>query len=390
MRVVLTGGGTGGHIMPFEAIIESLRELYRQKKSELPGFLDPELLQLYFFGVTTPAGNEMFRSYDIPVRHIPSGKRRRYVSALNIVDMAVMLPLGICIALIRMWQIMPDVVVSKGGYGSIPTVLAAAFYRIPVVLHESDVVPGSANEMMMKFASAITVGFAVSKEALPQWAYKLFVTGTPVRTTIMAGKKGASKGIFQIPEGEITLLVMGGSQGAQQINETLLAILPDIIDKVAIIHITGEAHHNAVSKVAQEVLASSPRKNLYKPFAYMGKQMESALMAADIAVSRSGASALAEISRLRIPSVLIPLDSAANDHQRKNALAFEAAGGALVLDPSNVNPHLLQQSIERLATDQELRDTLSKNLVALDFPNAAHDIADLTFQLASGFRPKKK
>ncbi|MEK7499000.1 MAG: glycosyltransferase, partial [Patescibacteria group bacterium] len=305
----------------------------------------------------------------------------------NVVDILFRLPLGITIALWRMWQIMPDVVVSKGGYGSIPTILAAVVYRIPILLHESDVVPGSANKISMKFASAVTIGFSASREYLQQFTKKLFVTGTPVRLALLHSNKQSAKKIFGFDEQRPLLLVMGGSQGAQQINEALLAILPNIIDKMSVLHITGITQHVSVAKVASEILAPSPHKAMYKSVPYLGETMVSALVAADVIVSRAGASSLAEIARLRVPSLLIPLATSANDHQRKNSLAFEAAGAALVLDPTNVSPHLLEQGIVRLVSDTALRETLSKNLEVLDFPNAAPDIAKLVFQIASGFRP---
>ncbi len=390
MRIVLTGGGTGGHVMPFESIIEALRLTYVEQKASLPPFLDSEELLISFLGVTTPEIHELFTRYDVPVHHIPSGKMRRYFSPLTIIDLFFKLPLGIVVALFRMWSIMPDVVVSKGGYGSIPSVLAAVIYRIPVLLHESDVVPGSSNRSLMKFASAITVGFAVSREYLGDFTSKLFVTGTPVRMSSSPTNKKSAKQTFDVAESETLLLVMGGSQGAKQINEALLAILPSIITNMSVLHITGPTQHDTVAKVASEVLSTSSRKAFYKSVPYLGDTMAAALVAADLIVSRAGASSLAEIARFRVPSLIIPLAEAANDHQRKNALAFEAAGGALVLDPANLSPHLLEQSIMRLASDASLRDTLSKNLQALDFPNAASDIAKLTFQLASGFRPQKK
>src|SRR3989344_152840 len=387
MRIVLTGGGSGGHVMPFESIIEALRTEHLKTKSTLPGFLDPTELHIFFLGVTTPEITELFKRYDVPVQHVPSGKMRRYASALTIIDILFKLPIGIIVALWRMWRIMPDVVVSKGGYGSVPSVLAAYIYRIPILLHESDVVPGSANKSLMKFASAISIGFAVSKEYLPKVARKLFLTGTPVRTIGQQYTKQSAKKTLGFPEHEPLLLVMGGSQGAKQINESLLAILPTIITKMCVLHITGTTQYEAVTKVASEILAHSPRKTLYKGVPYLGETMISALVAADLAVARAGASSLAEIARLRIPSLLIPLADSANDHQRKNALAFEAAGAALILDPSNLSPHLLEQGILRLVSDIPLKETLAKNVQALDFPNAASDIAKLVFQLATGFSP---
>lgn len=387
MRIVLTGGGTGGHVMPFEAIIEALRACHLKDVATLPSFLDPAELELFFLGVTTSDADALFKQYSVPVRHIPSGKMRRYFSFNNIIDVVCFVPLGIIMALWHVWRIMPDVVVSKGGYASVPTTLAAVFYRIPIVLHESDVVPGSSNAAMARFASAITLGFAAAHEYLPKWQSKLFVTGTPVRMFGGTAAQKTAKASFDIAENDPVLLVMGGSQGAQQINEALLAILPAIIEQAHVIHITGTAHFETVKKVAAELVADSQHRQRYKPFAHLTDEMAMALSAADTTVTRAGASTLAEIARLRIPSLIIPLDSSANDHQRKNALAFEAAGGALVLEPNNLSPNIFKQSILRLITDSQLRETLKKNLAGLDFPNAAIDIAKLTLQLASGLRP---
>ncbi len=390
MRIVLTGGGTGGHVMPFESIIEALRTSHVQDKASLPEFLEPNELEISFLGVTTPEGEALFKKYDVPAYHIPSGKRRRYFSLKNITDAVYYLPLGIAMALWRMWKIMPDAVLSKGGYASVPTCLAAVFYRIPILLHESDVVPGSSNMFLARFASAITLGFAVAREYFSAWPSKLFVTGTPIRMFVSANQKSTAKQSFGFSPDTPVLLVMGGSQGAEQINEALLACITDIVEHTAVIHITGQLHYEAVTKIASEFLVTSKNKERYKPYAYLTNQMTMALSAADAALARAGASSLAEIARLRIPSLIIPLSSSANDHQRKNALAFEAAGGALVLDPTNVSPNLLKQSLIRLITDAELRATLAKNLEGLDFPNAALDIAKLAMQLASGFRPAKK
>lgn len=391
MRIVLTGGGTGGHIMPFESIIEALRSAFAEKQSTFPGFTDPNVLEISFLGILASGAKEFFDRYHIPTYNIPSGKMRRYASALNIIDVAFRLPLGIIIALIRMWKIMPDVVISKGGYASMPVCIAAIIYRIPILLHESDVVPGSSNAFVMRFAAAVTLGFAVSRQYLQQYEKKLFVTGTPTRMLISEDRKNESKQEFGLPPEEHVLLVMGGSQGAQQINEALIASLPNLIGEMAIIHITGEEKHAAVKKVAEEFLAKSPRKEMYKSFPTLqGAKMTHALMASDTAVIRAGASSLAEIAHLRIPSLIIPLNGAAHDHQRKNALAFEAAGAALVLDPTNVTPRLLTQAVKRLISSEQLRTAIIQNIKALDFPNAALDIATLALQLASGYLPSKK
>lgn len=388
MRVVLTGGGTSGHIIPFEPIVESLRAHFLEVKSTLPARVDPEELDITFVGVADEQTKAFFAQYSVPVIPTSSGKLRRYASAQTIPDLLIRLPFGFLQALFHLWRIMPDVLVSKGGYGSVPVVLAAAFYRIPVLLHESDAVPGLANKKMLRLASAITVGFPQAKEALGKWQYKTFVTGTPVRNSLRMATPAEGKRTFEIPENEKVLLVTGGSQGAQQINEIILKILPELVPDMAVIHITGKNNYEAVSTVAQELISHSPRKNMYKAYPYLTDKMIHALAASDGIVSRAG-STLAEIAALRKPALLIPLANSGNDHQRKNAQAFEAAGAALVLDPINLGENIVKQNIERLMNDTEVRDALINNIQTLDFPHSGKQIAELTFKLASGFAPKK-
>ncbi len=389
MRIVLTGGGTGGHVMPFETIVESLRTVFLEQKGSLPERLNPKDLYVDFVGVVNEHTRELFTKYDIPVTAISAGKLRRYASGQTIGDLLWRLPLGIIMALVHIWKIMPDVIISKGGYGSFPVIIAAIFYRIPFLLHESDAAVGLANSLALRYAAAVSVGLPSTQSTLAKWQYKIFVTGTPVRSGLTEVTAAAGKKMFGLPEQEPVLLVMGGSQGAKQINATLLQILPQLITSMAVIHLTGPDHHQAVQTVAQELLAHSPRRHLYKVFPYLGDEMAYALAAADAVVSRAGASTLSELARLHKPALLIPLDGAANDHQRKNARAFESAGAALVLDPTNLGQNVFQQNVKRLMTDDVLRAALAKNIARLDFPQAARSITELAFKLAQGFAPKK-
>ncbi|MBI1833847.1 MAG: UDP-N-acetylglucosamine--N-acetylmuramyl-(pentapeptide) pyrophosphoryl-undecaprenol N-acetylglucosamine transferase [Candidatus Andersenbacteria bacterium] len=387
MRIVLTGGGTGGHIIPFEPIVEALRTQFMERGKSLPKWLDPETLELVFVGVVTPEVSDLFSRYSVPVRNVPSGKLRRYASGQNIIDILFRVPIGILRALIVIWQLMPDVIISKGGYGSLPIVLAAMVYRIPVLVHESDVVPGAANSLLFRFAAAITVGYAHTLQSMSRWVKKSYLTGTPARSQLRNLSATDGKRAFGIPENEFVLLVFGGSQGAQQLNEALLKILPRLIPDVAIIHVTGEEHFNSVSTVAKEILGHSPRQDLYQVHGYLKNNMLLALAAADAIVSRAGATTLSELAAARKPALLIPLANAAQDHQRKNAQLFEAAGAALVLDPTNMGMNLFEQNIRRLISHDQLRQTLIKNLAQLDAPEAARKIAGMAFNLAQGLRP---
>lgn len=390
MKIVLTGGGTGGHVTPLEPIVEALRARYHEEKSSLPSRVDPEDLEIVFVGVVDESTKAFFAHIDVPTTHISSGKMRRYASKQTITDILFSLPLGVMKAMYVIWKIMPDAVISKGGYGSIPTVLAAAYHRIPILLHESDTAPGATNTAFMRFASVISLGFDEVKAYAPKWSYKMFTTGTPVRSEIRSVTQVDAKEKLGFPKSDKLLLVMGGSQGAQQINEYLLKSLPKLITEMAILHITGPDNHKAVQTVAEEVIAHSPRKKMYKAVPYLTDQMKYALAAADGVVSRAGATSLGEIAALRKPALLIPLDHAAQDHQRKNAQAFESAGAAIVLDPTNLGSNLFYQNIVRLMQDPETSAILQRNLAALDQPDAAANIASLTFKLVQGFAPTRK
>jgi len=388
MRIVLTGGGTGGHLIPFEPLIEAIRDYHLATKNELPKRLDPEKCQIFFLGPSDKKTKEFFAQYDIPVFSIVSGKLRRYASPLTIIDLFFRLPFGILLALFRMWFIMPDVVISKGGYGSLPTILAAVFYRIPILLHESDVVMGMANRTMARFSNAIALSHELTRETvLKKYQNKLFVTGLPVRRELSLVNIHEAKTFFNISDLERVLLVMGGSQGAEQINTILLETLNSLITDITIIHITGESNFQKVSTVAQELLASSPRKNAYKVFPYLTGKMSYAFSAADLVVSRAGATTLAELAHLQKPVLLIPLATSANQHQQKNAELFERYGAARVLESNNVTRSLFERAVRGIIDSPETRASLSQAMSKMDTPRAAQDIAQLSFTLACGFRP---
>lgn len=388
MRVVLTGGGTGGHLVPFEPIIETLRTVHREQQEQLPAQREPAKLEIYFLGVATKAARTLFKHYDIHVIHIPSGKLRRYASAATPLDLGVRLPLGILKALIDLWLLMPDVVISKGGYGSVPVVLAATVYRIPILLHESDVIPGVANKLMAHVATTIAVGFAATRGYLAAFKRKTVVTGTPVRSELDRIRPAEAKQSFGFASTDTVVLIMGGSQGAQQLNETVLKVLPALITEVAMIHVTGEKNFQAVSHVAEELLRNSSHREKYKVLSHLTDTMPAALVAADIIVARAGATTLAEIAHLKKPALIIPLASAAGDHQRANAAVLEQAGAVRILDPTNLGENLFKHSIHELISDTKVRTELAQHLAPFDYPRAARTISELAFSLANGIVPQ--
>lgn len=389
MRIVLTGGGTGGHLVPFEPIADALRTVHGEQKGTLPPWIDVSSLDVYFLGVTDTKTRDFFSRLSVITITIPSGKLRRYPSPYTVSDLLFRLPLGILKALFYMWRIMPDVVISKGGYGSLPVTFAALVYRIPILLHESDVVPGLATHVAARWATAITVGLEIVRDEMHHYKEKTIVTGTPVRDELTRFAAPEAKQAFGFSDSDFVVLVMGGSQGSEEINEVLLQALGKLVHTIGIIHLTGEEHYKKVSEVAAQLLATSSRRNFYKPFPYLTDKMALALAAADAVVARAGATTLAELVRLHKPAIIIPLGSAAHDHQRRNATIFEVRGAARVIDPTNLGPAIFERNILDIVESEEIRSTLSANIAQFDHPHAARDIALLAFKLASGLVPKE-
>lgn len=387
MRIVLTGGGSGGHLIPFEPIVDALRHVYLEQKDALPRWIDKGKLQIYFLGVSDQATRDFFQHFDVRVIDIPAAKLRRYPSPRTLSDVLFRLPIGLIKALWQLWWLMPDAVISKGGYGSMPVALAATFYRIPFLLHESDAVSGLANRLMASLAAVVTVGFAATRHEMLNYKSKTIVTGTPVRKQLLRDTPVEAKRYFGFDEEEPVLLVTGGSQGAEQLNELVLEVLPSLIEDMGIIHLTGLLHFEKVHAAAKELLMSSSRSFAYRPFGYLTDDIGWALTASDMVVSRAGATALAELAFLRKPAVVIPLATAAQDHQRENAAVYDAAGAVRLISPENLGRALFEQNVRAVMFDKTLRDTLSTNITRLSHPRAAHDIADLAFKLALGLQP---
>ena len=198
--------------------------------------------------------------------------------------------------------------------------------------------------------------------------------------------QASSKRHFGFSDDEQVILVVGGSQGAQQINELLLHHLAFFVAEAGIIHVTGQENFKAVSTVAQELITNSPRRTQYKPFPYLQDDMEIALAAADVVVSRAGATTLAELARCRKAAIIIPLLGSAGNHQLMNAQVFEKAGAVLVLETSSTSgKELFKHNVQTLLADEGLRKRLQDNIGKLDTPQAGEQIADLAIRLGTGF-----
>ena len=419
MKVLLTGGGTGGHLIPLLAVVSELKKLSKEKETARPEFL---LL------TSDSEFNENISDAGIQIKTIKAGKLRRYFSWKNFADI-FKIPIGIIQSLYYIYKFKPDVVFSKGGFTSIPPVVAAWILRIPIITHESDIIPGLANKIIARLSSKILISFSAAEKYFNK--NEIILTGNPVRDDITKGKKENALKFFDLSSDLPTILIFGGSQGAQKINEMVLKILPDLIERCQVIHQCGTKNYD---KIKSEIKNLSPRRNLsaepacrtgrdcdeqtrdplqslpvrqagsaerlqrggsegilkikntvdnlnlenperYKLYSYLDKKMKDAYAIADIVVSRAGANSISEIAVLGKPNILIPLSTSAANHQFKNAEFFVKKGASLLINETVSSSDDLLNCILKILSDKNLRDEMKNALQDLSPQDSARRIA---------------
>ncbi len=374
MTIVFTGGGSGGHFYPIIAIAEALADLVREKH-----LVEPKL----YYMAPTPFDEKALFENGISFIRTPAGKVRRYASIKNFTDSFVTLA-GTFSALFTLFRLYPDVVVSKGGYGSIPTTLAARILGIPVIIHESDAKPGRANLLAAKWAVRIAISFEGVAAFFPAKVQsKIARTGIPIRKALMRVETEGARQYLGLEEGIPTVLILGGSQGAVKINETVVSALPDLVSFANIIHQTGQANFKDVQSIAQVTLDKNENAGRYHPINYLNEiSLQRAAGVADIVVSRAGANSIAEIGLWKRPAILIPIPESVSHDQRTNAYSYAETGAAVVLEEGNLTPHLLVSEIRRITGDKELGKRMGAAAQGFTDPDAAHIIASEMLAIA--------
>jgi len=372
--VVLTGGGSGGHIYPLLAVAEALGE----KVQSLGGNT-----QFVYVGPKDSYAS-LLADRGIVIRPIVAGKIRRYFSLENILDIPKFF-IGLVQALWQMYLVMPDVVFSKGGTGAFPVVLAAWFYRIPVALHESDAAPGLTNLASSRFAKKVFVSFPRAAQSFNP--ARTTVTGAPIRAELLNNrptKEDAKESLNFNKDAPLTL-ILGGSQGSVRINEFVAANLVEIVKTSQVLHQTGVANFEDVKKLANAALAGQPASSMvrYQPVNYLTDKLQAALAAADLVVMRPGGT-IFEIAAFGIPAILIPLAESANDHQRVNAYEFAQAGGGAVIEETNLLPGIFLSQFKSILSNGDLRAKMSAASATFFVPDAAEAIADGIIAMAAG------
>jgi UDP-N-acetylglucosamine--N-acetylmuramyl-(pentapeptide) pyrophosphoryl-undecaprenol N-acetylglucosamine transferase len=395
MKIVLAGGGTGGHIFPLVAVVREIKKLYLQKKLEEsknvfgearqgPGAVDE--LKFYYLGPADDFGQVVISQEGVETREIFVGKIRRYWNLLafleNFLDIFIKMPLGFWQSFFQLFFLAPDLVFSKGGYGSFPVVLAAWLLRIPIFLHESDVDPGLVNKILGKAAQKIFVSFPKTEKFPPS---KIKLTGNPIRQEILGVKKQEGIAGLKISGRRPIILILGGSQGAQRLNDLILAILPNLLESFEIVHQAGEKNFRQVRDEA-EVTMAGKNKEFYHVFPFFREEeYRLALAAADLVVSRASSGAIFEIAAFNKPSILIPLPNSAQGHQLKNAYAFARQGAAVVLEEANATPNFFLEKLKFLFFHPSELEKMSQAARAFAKPGAAREVAQYLFNFLRGW-----
>lgn len=365
MKIVFTGGGTGGHFYPIIAVAQEIRNIVKERK-----LIEPRL----YYIAPKPYDKRALYENGIKFRYSPAGKMRRYSSIWNFFDL-FKTGLGIIKTIFQIFTIYPDVVFSKGGYASFPTTLAARIFRIPVIIHESDAMPGRANLWAGKFAIKIAVSYP--EAALYFQKQKVAFTGNPVRKELFTVANEGAHEYLKLDKNIPTILILGGSQGAKKINDTVIEALPKLVEKYQIIHQTGKKNFEEINGTAHIILEDTEFKYRYKAFGFLNTlAMRMSAGAADIVVSRAGSGAIFEIAIWGLPSIIVPISKEVSHDQSKNAFAYARSGAAVVIEEENFTPNLLISEINRIIADKELQRKMKNGAENFARPNAARKIAE--------------
>lgn len=320
-KIVLTGGGTAGHVTPNIALLPSLQA---------------EGYEISYIGSYDGIEKKLISDFDIPYIGISTGKFRRYLDIKNLTDPFRVIK-GFSEARKSLKSIAPDVVFSKGGFVSVPVVRAASSLGIPCIIHESDMTPGLANKLCIPVASKVCCNFPETYQMLP--SSKAVLTGSPIRQELARGNKLAGLDLCGFTANKPVIMVIGGSLGAANVNKAVRDALPKLLEDFQVVHLCGK------DKV-DNLLLSTPG---YKQFEYIKAELKDLFAMADLVISRAGANAICELLALKKPNILIPLPAASSrGDQILNAKSFESQGFSIVINEDDLITSLLVDKVHEL------------------------------------------
>lgn len=366
MKIAFVGGGTGGHFYPLIAVAEALQDY-----SEKP--------ELYYFG-PEPYEDELLKSLDIKFVWCPAGKIRIYFSFKNFLNPFRTL-FGVFVAIWKLYVIYPDVIFSKGSFTSVPILLAARFLRIPVVIHESDAVPGRANQLAKKFARYVAISYPEAGEYFDK--SRTALVGIPMRKVVKTSHSDPFT-FLGIPRDLPLIYVTGGSSGAERLNNLILRSLDDLLPHYRIFHQTGSAHQDELLLVAKGLITDPVLQNRYYIKGLVPAEVVGALLeASSLVITRAGSTTLSEISLHGKPSIVIPIPEDISRDQRSNAYAYARSGAATVIEEHNLTETLLTSEISTIMSNPERWQAMSLAAQKFTLPDAAEKIAAILIQIGT-------
>ena len=374
LRIFMVGGGSGGHAYPLIAVAQELRKQTEERSIDLELVLMGDSNGQFLKAAAGELG--------VPYIGILSGKLRRYFSVGNLLD-AIKVPIGFIQSILYLWTYMPDVVFSKGGYDSWPVALAARFLFIPVIIHESDSIPGLANKWASKFAKKVFISFENASQYFAEGTAEL--VGNPIRKEILNGSREEALRYFNLSGEKPTVLFLGGSLGAKTINEAVLLSVAQVSLKYHIIDQCGRANYDEVGRRVAGILKDGQgtygddiEKN-YRLYPFLSlKEMGLAYAIADLVISRAGAGTISEIAATGKPAIIIPLKESASNHQLMNASEF-AKYGAIMLEEDNMTTNIL---LSEIASALARKSEISEQVANFSKPEAASKIAGYLIEIA--------
>jgi UDP-N-acetylglucosamine--N-acetylmuramyl-(pentapeptide) pyrophosphoryl-undecaprenol N-acetylglucosamine transferase len=365
MKILFTGGGSGGHVFPIIAIIREIRKFSLKEK-----------IDFYYIGPKDDFAKILLSQEEVKVKEIMAGKIRRYFTLnsffQSLVDVFLKTPIGILQAFFYIFFLAPDLTFSKGGFGSIPAGISSWMLGVPIFLHEADATPGLSNRILSKLSLEIFVSF-------PKTPYfneaKMILVGNPIRRDLLEGSKEKAREFFKLRSEKPVILVLGGSQGAQRINDKILEILPLFLQEFQLIHQCGEKNSEQV-KAESKVMITKELEPYYRLFPFLKEEeLKKAYAISDMVVSRAGASIIFEIAALGKPSILIPLPESAQKHQLKNAYRYIENGAGLLLEEANFSPRFFLARLKHFFENPEELEKMKKAAKSFAKPMAAKIVA---------------
>ena len=368
MRILISGGGTAGHVYPNAAIVQAVVDAV---SSEANGHVE-----FLYLGATGSAEETLAARFRIPFQAIQAGSLRGEKPWTGLWN-GLKLMIGLAQAYFAIKGFRPDALLVSGGYMSVPVVLAGCLRRIPVLIYLPDIVPGLAVLRLSRWASRVAVSFEETASFFEE--RKVVVTGYPVRREFFGVDKAQARTQLALESDSPVVMVFGGSRGAHSINVAVARILPDLLAESQVIHVCGP--NDAAEAVANREKLPPKLRERYRSYAYLHEEMPQALAAADLVVARAGASTLGEFPALGLPSILVPYPHS-GQHQEANAEYMASRGAAIKIRDADLQQELLP-AITELLNDGEKLAEMRRQAQALSRPKAAHRVAAELQSLAS-------